>query len=209
MRVGTWRLRDQESSARLLAGVGARRRRARHQLRPWAALLTLDVPTRGVPSPARVREVLSYDPDTGTFTWLVSTSNRVRVGDRAGWKNGNGYLRLAIDGCKCYGQRLAWVLSYGTWPVAEIDHINGDPSDNRLVNLREATRAENGRNLRRKSNNTSGTSGVSFCASTGKWQAQIMINRRNKNLGLFANFQDAIAVRKAAEILHFGEFART
>jgi|SRR5262249_13953776 len=84
----------------------------------------------------RLREVLSYDPETGTFTWRVSGGGRRTSGvaghhDRA-WK---GYVCIAVDGRKYRAQRLAFLYMTGDWPPAQIDHINGDTSDNRWANL--------------------------------------------------------------------------
>lgn len=81
----------------------------------------------------------------------------------------------------------------------EIDHINHNRSDNRLNNLREVTHVENGHNISKKTNNTTGYTGVVYHKATGKWLAQIMINGKNKYLGLFSTIEEAVEKRKEAE----------
>jgi hypothetical protein len=95
--------------------------------------------------------------------------------------------------------RLVWLLHKGYWPAADLDHINEDKTDNRIENLREATRAQNMQNVRVHKHNTSGCKGVAWYAPRGKWRAYIFCNYRQRHLGLFSTFTDAVAARKAAE----------
>ncbi len=95
--------------------------------------------------------------------------------------------------------RLAWLFVHGVWPKEQIDHRNGIRDDNRFVNLREATLAENNQNRGVSPRNTSGHTGVYFNKKTGKWHAEIMTNRRKKHLGCFNDIEDAISARKAAK----------
>jgi hypothetical protein len=95
----------------------------------------------------------------------------------------------------------------------EIDHINGNGLDNRRSgekgNLRVATKAQNGRNQRLFSSNTSGYKGVSFHKQASKWDARIMVDGKSRRLGLFSTPKDAAAAyAKASAELH-GEFGRT
>ena len=89
----------------------------------------------------RLKEVLNYNPDTGDFTWLNPTSFRVQVGDTAGYRHktqdGKEYIQTSIDGVKHYGHRLAWFYMTGEFPAGQIDHINGDGTDNRWSNLND------------------------------------------------------------------------
>lgn len=156
----------------------------------------------------RARELLGYDPETGVLVWLVDRPGGKRAGMEAGSKNApRGYRSVGIDGKLYLAHRLAWLLTHGVWPADEIDHINRDGLDNRLRNLRQAIHGENVLNKSMRSDNTSGVSGVSQHKRTGKWQAQIAFSGRLHYLGLFKDFASAVAVRKAAELDYFGEFA--
>jgi hypothetical protein len=109
---------------------------------------------------ARLRELLHYDPETGAWTRLVSTSNhRARVGDNAGGVTGT-YVKIRVDVRQYPAHRLAWLYMTGAWPKHEIDHINGDRLDNRWCNLRPANDAEQARNKRTAVNNEAGYKGV-------------------------------------------------
>lgn len=135
---------------------------------------------------ARLRELLHYDPQTGVFTWVKTTSNRAKVGAPAGGHNGNGYIRISIDGRYHYAHRLAWLWVHGDFPAAEIDHKDGDRSNNRIGNLRMAEHRENSQNQALRSTNKSGFHGVSRHANTGKWVASIHVRGKKKHLGLYA-----------------------
>lgn len=105
--------------------------------------------------------------------------------------------------------RLAWLYVYGEWPDAEIDHINGNTGDNRISNLRPATRAQNGANRGRQTNNASGVKGVCWHAQSGKWRAMIRISGKSRHLGLFNDIGAAAAAYARATVNRNGEFART
>lgn len=139
----------------------------------------------------RLREVLAYDQETGLFTRRVRTANCVKVGDVAGSLHRKGYIRINVDGRRYFAHRLAWLYVNGEWPPAEIDHINGVKDDNRIVNLRLATRIENMQNERvSRSNNKAGYLGV-FLHSCGKFSAKICIDGKNKHLGMFPTPESA------------------
>lgn len=94
----------------------------------------------------RLKELLHYDPSTGKFTWRVQRTGRggSKPGDIAGTVHGaRGYLRVVIDRERLYLHRLAWMYVYGAMPIGVVDHINRNPSDNRIVNLRDTTPAVN------------------------------------------------------------------
>ena len=135
---------------------------------------------------AEVASVLRYDPDTGEFRWIGRRSLRVRDGDRAGSLSSRGYWCIRIGGVNYQAHRLAWLLVHGAWPNGEIDHVNGIKTDNRLENLREASRELNTRNLRTaKRTNRVGLLGVSRDGS--KWRASIRLGGRNVYLGRFSD----------------------
>jgi len=155
----------------------------------------------------RARELLKYNPLTGDFFWRQYRGPLAREGGKAGSPS-SGYIQIKIDGRPYKAHRLAWLITHGRWPAHEIDHINCDPSDNRLSNLREATHQENMGNQRKCSRNTSGFKGVSFHRVTGKWQANIRCGPRMTYLGVFASPQEASAAYEAAARDLFREFAR-
>lgn len=99
---------------------------------------------------AQLKELLHYDPDTGIFTWKQPRSGVV-VGAVAGRKDTAGYWAIQIYRRIFRAHRLAWLYVYGSWPSRDIDHINRARDDNRLCNLREATRSENSYNRLKKS----------------------------------------------------------
>jgi len=137
-----------------------------------------------------VLSYISYDPDTGEFT-------RLKNGKRADTHMTIGYKRVRVKiGDKKHeflAHRLAWFIAEGKWPKGEIDHINGVRDDNRLINLRSVTRAENAKNLKRRSDNSSGFSGV-IRHQTG-WKVRIS----NKYIGYTGCLGKAIMMRKEVE----------
>jgi hypothetical protein len=156
----------------------------------------------------RLRELLHYDPETGVFTYRMPRK-RIRVGGVAGYARSDGYRRITLDRQFDYAHRLAWLYMTGEWPLADVDHKNGDPSDNRWTNLRQATTTQNLANSRKPANNTSGYKGACWDAEKRKWLASIKVNGRTKFLGRFNCPAEAHRVYvEAAKKLH-GEFARS
>lgn len=156
----------------------------------------------------RLRELLSYDESTGQFRWR-GVLRAHRAGKLVGEPDPRGYCWIGVERRIYYAHRLAWLYVHGTWPVKWIDHINGNPSDNRISNLRAATPAQNQANGRGRKNNTSGFRGVSWCRRSRKWVAHIRINGKQTRLGLFDNASNAGAVYEAKAIELYGEFAKT
>ncbi len=152
-----------------------------------------------------LRSVLHYDQETGIFTWKVSTSRRVKVGDVAGSQNGGGYLQISVQSRLQLAHRLAWLYIHGSWPKDQIDHINRIRTDNRISNLREVSHKQNMQNRSKPSTNTSGHTGVRWNKQRSKWQAYIMHNRKHLHLGYFSILEEAVAARKAAEKLYWAD----
>lgn len=171
-----------------------------------------------------VIEALEYCAEDGSLTWKerpehhftsnIHTSrhnqgkwNNKFPGTRADRVNPfTGYRAVVLFGRKFPAHRLAWAISHGKWPTNEIDHINGDRSDNRIVNLRVATPSQN--KHRSSRHNKSGLRGVVYSEKRGKWIAQIRIDGKQTNLGGFdcpaaASFRYQIEADK-----QFGEYAR-
>jgi len=145
-----------------------------------------------------IKKYLRYDAETGKIFWKIH-KGASKAGNEAGWDDGF-YHRITINRKTCHAHRIAWLLTYGSWPVEQIDHINGNTKDNRLANLRNVSNRENSRNKKIYKNNTSGTLGVSFDKSKQGYVASIMINGKHKNLGVFKNKEEASAARAAANI---------
>jgi hypothetical protein len=152
----------------------------------------------------QVLEALAYDKHTGKF-YRVRNSARRQIGDEAGYPTGDGYLRAKIGIRNFFLHRLAWLIEHGEWPNGEIDHINGDRKDNRICNLRLASRSQNMMNSRAKSTNRLGVKGVRKMPS-GQYQTRIRGNGKTYHLGTFQTLPEAIAAwNAAAEQIH-GEF---
>lgn len=157
------------------------------------------------PTQRQLKQQLDYDPLTGAFTWKVSNSNRIKVGQIAGSIGNHGYLRISIDKKFYLSHRLAWLWMTGEFPPDQIDHINRVKTDNRWENLRAATNQQNQMNCISK-DNTSGKKGVTWDKWKSKWKAQIRVNGVNHNLGFYNDIEDAaVAYKNIARILH-GEF---
>lgn len=164
-----------------------------------------------LPTPDQLRERLSYDPVTGGLTWRPYS-------DPAAWQIGwnaryagkpafahmskRGYLNGSWKPHTLTAHRVAWAVHHGEWPTHQIDHINGDRTDNRIANLRDVPNAENAKNMRPKSTNTSGVTGVFFAKHVQKWTAQIRHGGRTRHLGLFSEKREAVAARRIAERQH-------
>lgn len=155
----------------------------------------------------RLREVVTYDPTTGVFRWREKISKKVRVGAVAGNTCGDGRPYIRIEGRNYVAARLAWLYVRGTWPAADIDHVDGNHADNRLCNLREATRAQNMANKRRHKNCSSGVKGVEFHKLTGRWVARIRCNNVRRYIGIYDTKEEAASAYWLAAKETFGEFA--
>lgn len=156
---------------------------------------------------ARIEEYLRYDAETGKFYALKQRGLR-RAGAEAGTTRPDGYVHLTIDRGRYLAHRVAWFYVYGVWPERALDHIDCNPSNNRIDNLRLATNEQNSRNSRRRVNNTSGYKGVSFMRCRGKWQALIRTDSGRLHLGLFSSAEEGHRAYVAAARKFHGEFAR-
>lgn len=155
----------------------------------------------------KLLSVLAYNPRTGQFLWRTTRSWRAMAGSVAGTIHANWYRRIKIDGVMHAAHRLAWFYVNGVWPIAEIDHKNLSKADNRIKNLRAASRCQNQQN-RLSGQRESGLKGT-YLYSPGKWASQITANRKKMSLGYFDTPEAAHAAYiRAANNLH-GQFART
>jgi hypothetical protein len=153
----------------------------------------------------RLREVLSYDPETGIFRWLYDHCS-VKAGDVAGCPEAKGYLRISVDGRRYKAHRLAWLHYFGVWPDKQVGHRNTIKSENWIDNLREGGNAQNCANAETPKNNSTGFKGVA--RSGERFAAGIKVNYRRAHLGSFDTPEEAAAAYDAAAIQAWGEFAR-
>lgn len=149
---------------------------------------------------------ISYDPETGGFKRLVASGRHGchKAGESIGWLRTDGYIGLKILGSQLLAHRVAWFYTHGVWPEYDIDHIDGNRSNNRLSNLRAATRAQNRQNMRSaKSNSESGVLGVHKRTGCNTWVAQIQKDGITISLGSYKTIEEAAAAYKAAKkVLH-------
>ena len=153
-----------------------------------------------------LREVVDYDQGAGIFRWKQHRCSNL-VGQICGNLHHTGYTRISIKKKSYLAHRLAWFYVHGVWP-SEIDHRNGRKSDNRIANLRSATRNKNLANKPKHPLNTSGYKGVIWEKRRRKWMAIISVNGKQKYLGLFDDPKVAHGAYCAAAVQAFGEFAR-
>ena len=156
---------------------------------------------------SELKELLDYNQDTGIFTWKKNVSSRARVGDIAGSLSQAGYMNIVISKKKYSSHRLAWFYIYGEFPSNDIDHINNNKSDNRIINLREATRNQNNCNRNIQKNNKSGVKGIYKHTQYDKWVAEIKINKKSIYLGVFDNLELAKLVISEARNKYHREYA--
>lgn len=166
-----------------------RYRRAYERKRSEAPLVADDI----------IREIYSYDSGTG---WIFRDDRML-----SGKSCKGGYLQINIFGKMVMAHRLAWFLYYGSWPSKLIDHINGNTSDNRIDNLREASPSDNQTNGRTRRDSTSGIRGVSLRSRDNKWASYLDRNGRRVHSAQHASFLKAVQARRDAVLKHCGEFA--
>ncbi len=144
-------------------------------------------------------DTIAYDATTGGFCWAVSRPGCTR-GASAGSLTRSGYVVLKLGRQSVRAHRLAWFLSYGAWPDGEVDHINGNPADNRLANLRVVDRAGNSQNRRSAHRDSShGFLGATWNKQHKRWQAKIMANGKRHHLGYFETVEAAHAAHMVAK----------
>ena len=150
-----------------------------------------------------LKHILFWDDVSNVFRWLRPLGRGTRIGSVAGCiDKSDGYRRITIKGVLYQAHRLVWLYHYNEWPEDQIDHIDGDKLNNHIDNLRVVTQQENRKNQKIPRNNTSGVTGVYFAKHAKKWCARIQVDDKLIHLGYFDNFEDAVAARKAAEILY-------
>lgn len=152
------------------------------------------------PEALRLADFLHYNPSSGMFIWKVKRGQRIKPGYPAGSLDNHGYIKIMVARKMYKAHRLAWFLTHGEWPENQIDHINGNRSDNRIANLRLASNKQNAENRGVRSDNTSGYRGVSFDKKSGMYEASIRHNGKKVCLGFFEKAEEAaLKAKKARE----------
>jgi len=158
-----------------------------------------------------IKSWFHYDPETDEIFWVEWVSSdwyKVKryhnkfLKEKAGklvefYTHPNGYLRVRAGGHRgVYAHHITWVLTHGKMPENHIDHIDGNPRNNRIENLRDVPAKINYRNRRMYSNNTSGEAGVCWCKNKEMWLTSIKVNGKSKHIGYYKNIKDAVKARK-------------
>lgn len=152
------------------------------------------------------RSLLSYDPLTGALDWKRPPRRGVAAGP-AGCVNTDGYKIVGYKGHEYMAIHLIWFLQTGEWPEHGVDHKDRDTTNDRWLNLRPATYAQNNRNMSLRKDNPTGIRGVTICRKNGKFLPRIRVDGRQIYLGRFDDLDIAASVRHAAELKYFGEFS--
>ena len=158
------------------------------------------MPKQSLPSQDYLLQRLCYDMQTGVLTWKrspkLSNAINAKIANKPALSclSASGYLRGRIDQKCVQAHRVIWKMVHGTEPE-EIDHINGDRSDNRIENLQASNRLKNSKNMRRRSDNSSGVTGVWWHKAKKKWAASINDNKKRIHLGLFESKEAANEAR--------------
>ncbi len=145
------------------------------------------------PTQEELKELFTYYPLSGLLLRKKCTCNRHKLGELVGGSRADGYCQVMVKSVKYLVHHIVWVMEYGVWPTGHIDHINREPNDNRLANLREVTPSQNNQNTGMSSRNTSGHKGVGWHAPMSMWRARIKVDRKDKHLGYFKNREAAAA----------------
>lgn len=152
-----------------------------------------------------LKNSLNYCIETGIFTRRVS-GQKYNVNDIATTNSGHGYLSIWINGYRYLAHRLAWYYVHKTWPPHCIDHINGNRKDNRLANLRLATKSQNNQNSKHRVNNTSGYKGVSWHKRDKCWRVKCSVGGIKHDVGAFKSLTDAVNAYKGFAQINHKEF---
>lgn len=156
---------------------------------------------------AGLLRVLSYDLETGVLRWVYRVEPGFRrAGKAAGRAHRTGYVTIKLNGEEHAAHRLIWLMMTGSWPEHDVDHIDGDRSNNRWDNLRAATRRQNAVNAKVRGNNTSGVTGVSYSRTQGIWIASIKAEGGRNVFKQFEDKEAAISWRREQEAIWYGEF---
>ena len=167
----------------------------------------------------RLKELYDYNPLTGHFIMKEVPDKKAYRNKGPRWVPGriagihdtkNGYISISIDGCRLQAHRLAWYLIHNEWPD-EVDHWDGNPSNNVISNLRNGTRGKNNMNsagwAQEKRDHKLPRGVYHHFAKSKPYRSQIVVNRKQMHLGSFATIEEAQKAYQNAAEFNFGEFA--
>ena len=152
-----------------------------------------------------IKQLFTYAD--GNLYWKISRSNSIKVGQKVGTTPKHNYAQTYLDGKNYRVHRLIFLYHYGYFP-AEIDHIDGDVTNNRIENLRSVTRQQNQYNTKLQKNSLSTAKNVSWFKQTNKWKVQMRINKFKTHLGYFDSLELAELVATEARAKFHKNFAR-
>lgn len=170
---------------------------------------TIDMAEKPVITPELLRQLLRYEPEAGKLFWKerprelfksltqYKTWNTRFANKEAFGISAHQYRAGMILGTRVLAHRVAWAIYYDAWPIGDIDHINHNRSDNRIINLRNVDRKTNGKNLSISLRNKTGFIGV-HKTIYNTFVASIKVNRKNIYLGSFKYLEEAIKARLSA-----------
>jgi hypothetical protein len=162
--------------------------------------------TKPLPSKEYLEQIFDYRD--GELYWKISPHPTIKVGTRAGNNRSNRrYFSVKIKDEGYSIHRIVYQLHHGYCPPM-LDHIDGNPHNNRIENLRPCNRAQNTQNAKKYSTNTTGVKGVSYSKANRKYKTAIYINGKEKYLGYYETLEEASKVYREAAIEYYGEFAR-
>lgn len=158
----------------------------------------------------RARELFVYNPRTGEIKWTIRKGGKIPADLSAGYVDHEGYRVIRVDGVNYRAHRVIWLMETGTWPSDMIDHANGDRSDNRWQNLRQATNSQNQMNKKARTTGASGFKGVSIIRRRGRVQYRASIRHKGKThvSGYYDTAQDAYEHYRREAVRVYGEFAK-
>lgn len=153
---------------------------------------------------AQVIELFDYKD--GNLYWRKSLSNRTKIGAKVGCRDKHLYTRVGINGKLYWLHRLIFLYHHNFMPP-HVDHINMDPTDNRVENLRAATKSQNMHNMRKRADNKSGSKNVNWASKLNKWLVRMRIDGKNTHIGVFDDLELAKFVASEYRDKYHGEFA--
>lgn len=154
-----------------------------------------------------LHELLYYNSETGDFIRLLDKRGKYKKGDVAGHLQKDGYICIRLESKRYKAHRLAWLYMTGMWTTKDIDHVNGNKSDNRWCNLRECDDSQNQANRPIPCYNTTGYKGI-YLSKYNRWCASIKVKGKQIHIGSYSTKEEAALAYNVNAASFFGEFAR-